>query len=223
MSEDGRVWNTITKKEVIPMVRGKMKEPSYRLYKDGIGICKSVRTWGRIVLPEIYCIPKEGFKDIPGYEGSYGISKDGRIWSYIKDGEKASRPTTTCPYLCVELKGKHHLVHRLVAETYIPNPDNLPEVDHIDRNVRNNNVENLRWTNRTGNLENSSCGFIRNFRECTLFHCGEYVGTFHSIAEAARYGSENFGASRTSLDKYLRSKDCEIKSVTTSPLGRRVG
>lgn len=227
MSENGRVWNTITKKEILPMVRGKMKEPSYRLYKDSRGYCKSVRTWKRMVFPEIYCRSKEGFKDIPGYEGLYGISKDGRIWSYAKDDEKISRPTTTCPYLCIELfnggKSKHHLVHRLVAETYIPNPNNLPEIDHINRDIMNNNVENLRWVDRVGNLENSSCGFVRNFRECTLFYHGKYVGTFHSISEAARYGSKNFGASRSGLNKYLKSKSCEIKSVTTSSMERRVG
>ena len=58
-------------------------------------------------------------------------------------------------YLKGELKGKMKLVHRLVAETYIPNPDNLPEVNHKDGNKRNNHVSNLEWTTRSGNAIHS--------------------------------------------------------------------
>ena len=47
------------------------------------------------------------------------------------------------------------LVHRLVAELFIPNPDNLPEVDHRDRNRKNNRVENLRWTTHKHNCQNT--------------------------------------------------------------------
>jgi hypothetical protein len=63
-------------------------------------------------------------------------------------------------YLRVKLfkEGKHHYktIHRLVAETFLPNPDNFPVVDHIDRDCRNNCVENLRWTTQAGNLLNKS-------------------------------------------------------------------
>lgn len=53
-------------------------------------------------------------------------------------------------------KSKTLTVHRLVATTFIPNPDNLPQVDHRDRNRKNNHVDNLRWVSRKTNGQNSS-------------------------------------------------------------------
>ena len=52
-------------------------------------------------------------------------------------------------------KPKTHKVHRLVAETYIPNPDNLPEVNHIDEDKTNNNIANLEWSTRAYNIQYS--------------------------------------------------------------------
>jgi len=49
-------------------------------------------------------------------------------------------------------KNKHCRIHRLVAEAFIPNPDNLPEVNHIDGVKLNNCVENLEWTSRSANM-----------------------------------------------------------------------
>lgn len=228
MYDNGDVWNAISQKRILPKVRGKMKLPSYRLYDaNGVGHVKSVETWYSVVFPEKGHERKNGFMDIPGYQGLYGISTSGEIWSYSKKRVLISSPTTTCPYLCIKLslnnKVHYELVHRLVAMTYIPNPDNLPEVDHIDRNIMNNNVSNLRWINRIGNLKNSSCGLVRNFRECSLFYNGTFVGRYQSICEASREGHKLFGASYSGLNRNLKSKGCEIKSVTTSPLGRRVG
>lgn len=93
----------------------------------------------------------ESLKDIPGYEGRYGITQDGKIWSYVSN-KYLSQTKNKYGYYRVQLytgdgkkSVKQFLVHRLVALTYVPNPDNLPTVDHIDRNTENNSVSNLRW------------------------------------------------------------------------------
>jgi len=59
-------------------------------------------------------------------------------------------------YLRVRFNGKNYRVHRLVAETFIPNPENLHEVDHKDRCPVHNNFENLRWTTPSQNCRNRS-------------------------------------------------------------------
>jgi hypothetical protein len=57
-------------------------------------------------------------------------------------------------YQVVAFNGKKHYVHRLVAGAFVDNPDNLPEVDHINGDRADNRAENLRWTTRTGNMAN---------------------------------------------------------------------
>lgn len=63
-------------------------------------------------------------------------------------------------YVLVDLwknnQGMTTRVHRVVAETWILNPDNLPEVDHMDKNRQNNSVENLRWVSRQTNVHESN-------------------------------------------------------------------
>ena len=59
-------------------------------------------------------------------------------------------------YLQVKFHGKPHYVHRLMAETFLPNPQNKPTVDHIDRNPSNNFLSNLRWATQSEQNENSS-------------------------------------------------------------------
>lgn len=59
-------------------------------------------------------------------------------------------------YLRVMIKGKNYKVHRLVAETFIPNPENLPEIDHLNRIPQDNRCENLRYCSRSQNCRNTS-------------------------------------------------------------------
>lgn len=91
----------------------------------------------------------EIFKDIPQYEGKYQISNKGRVWSIISQ-KYMKLYTTPTGYLTVSLvakngKQKVEKVHRLVGMAFIPNPDNLPQINHKDEVKTNNCVENLEW------------------------------------------------------------------------------
>ena len=94
-------------------------------------------------------------KDIPGYESLYAITEDGKVWSYKNKRFLKTRKGSDDyirAYLCKDKKGFNVLVHRLVAMTYLPNPDNLPEVNHKDENPSNPHVSNLEWCTREYNI-----------------------------------------------------------------------
>lgn len=98
-----------------------------------------------------------GFKYIPQYDGLYSIDRRGNVFSHIS-GKILKPHPNHCGYLMVDLykdgKVKKCVIHRLVAITYISNPSNLPEIDHIDTNKQNNNAVNLRWCTRKENCNN---------------------------------------------------------------------
>ena len=91
-----------------------------------------------------------GIRDIPGYEGLYGITSCGRVWSYYKN--RFLKPhKDSAGYLQVTLYKngvpKIERIHRLVAAAYIPNPNNYPIVLHLDEaESRDHNwINNLKW------------------------------------------------------------------------------
>ena len=74
---------------------------------------------------------------------NYKITRDGRVFNGDRELVLSLSPNG---YYHIRLgRGKHYLVSRLVAEKYLPNPHNLPEVNHKDKNPLNNNVDNLEW------------------------------------------------------------------------------
>ena len=91
----------------------------------------------------------EIWKNIEGYEGKYQVSNLGRVKSMIGQ-EKVLHPKKhRNGHLQIGLhkdkKRKTMYIHRLVAQAFIPKPDNLPCVNHKDENPNNNNVDNLEW------------------------------------------------------------------------------
>lgn len=96
-------------------------------------------------------------KDIKGWEGQYAITSCGKVWSYKR--KKFLVPAGYGKgYLQVWLSGgkpgvgRNYYVHRLVAEAYLPNPDNLPEVNHKDENKENPCLNNLEWCSKKYNI-----------------------------------------------------------------------
>lgn len=101
----------------------------------------------------------EVVKEIKGFNGKYIISNTGEVKNVVTN--KILTPgTTKFGYKRVNLrtpegKCKSYFIHRLVAMNFIPNPNNYPEVNHIDCDRTNNNVNNLEWVNREQNIRHS--------------------------------------------------------------------
>lgn len=85
---------------------------------------------------------------------NYIVTKDGRVYNK-KTHRYQKQNLTNNGYYTVSIRGKRRFVHRLVALCHIPNPDNKPQVNHIDGNKANNNVNNLEWATNQENIDHS--------------------------------------------------------------------
>lgn len=150
---------------------------------------------------------REEWKDIPGFEGRYQISTLGRVKSLrSKNGRPAGyikkQAFNVYGYPWVYLwSGEHYknkVIHRLVAEAFIPNPNNYPQVNHIDGDKTNYSIENLEW--------------------CTLLENRQH---------AARTGLSSHGethlSARLTLEQVKRIKEEHFEGKSYSFLGRKYG
>ena len=98
----------------------------------------------------------EEFRDIPGYEGLYEVSNLGRV---RRNGKILKPSKNNWGYLYLDLYKngivRKFLIHRLVAQSFIPNPSNFPQVNHKDEDKTNNCVDNLEWCDNKYNINYS--------------------------------------------------------------------
>jgi len=129
---------------------------------------------------------EEEFRPIDGFDG-YAVSNFGNV-----RGKKNTILKYSCskgggfyPQLTLfkDKKWYPRRIHRLVALAFIPNPDNLPTIDHIDRNKSNNNVNNLRWADQTTQNNNQKPFRDRNKKNKT----GERYIHFDKRAKKKQY------------------------------------
>ena len=139
---------------------------------------------------------KEIWKDIKGYEGMYQVSNLGRVRSLKYRDKKGihilKEYTNKNGYKVIDLyfKGKKTCnIHRLVAKAFIPNPNNLPQVNHMDGNKTNNNINNLEWCSIKDNAIHAyKIGLYKSKKIGKRpVYCKEENKYFESCSEAGRY------------------------------------
>lgn len=148
---------------------------------------------------------EEIWKDIEGYEGLYQVSTLGRVKN-SRSGKVLKVGKQINGYLQVSLykngKSKRYYMHRLVAQAFIPNPQNKPQVNHIDENKENNYFENLEWVTAK---ENSNHG-THNLRISKInsipIICIETGIEYYGTNECAR----QMGLQQSNITSVLKGK-----------------
>jgi len=171
---------------------------------------------------------KEIWKDIKGYEGYYQVSNTGKVKSFHGKNERIlSHRINRSGYCQVALSLQNNLkyfvIHRLVALTFIPNPNNKKEVNHKDGNKTNNNIYNLEWATRSENLLHSYDIGLRKIRKHknldnykknkgynywgkkqVIIFDKETAKLFNSIKEASQYIGCSYSGAKSSISNKCR-------------------
>lgn len=136
----------------------------------------------------------EKWKDIKGYEGLYQVSNLGRVKRLFKNNKsnilkgKIDKDGYNEVILSQHQTKKFCRVHRLVAEAFISNPDNKPQINHKDRNKLNNNADNLEWVTAQENTKHCILtGRNAHTREILQYTRDmKFVACWESIKEASQ-------------------------------------
>ena len=182
--------------------------------------------------------PGEEMRDIPDYEGIYAITTLGRAWSYPRviersDGRKKTvvvrwlkasknllgQKYTSKTSLWFQSQRKNFIISRLVAQAFIPNPDNKPAVDHLDGDSENNHVSNLKWVTAFENTRHEiATGIVNRSEICKQMHIKNQKPVTNKtgqVYKSATFASLLFGKKRDGVYDSIRRK-CRCANRTWS-------
>lgn len=160
---------------------------------------------------------KEVWRKVVGFEELYEVSNIGRVRRILKDKKRSRRILkpkvhVATGYYVVNLSKNGdqttHRVHRLVAEAFIFRREKYDQVNHINGNGLDNRVENLEWTDASGNIRHAyKNDLIKSSHKVILLKKGAGGGLYHfvSMAEASRFlgRSKNYITERTKSGKFV--------------------
>ena len=150
------------------------------------------------------------YKPIAETNGLYAVNEEGSVIRLERPSKSLKPGTNHKGYLIyfLSVNGKRicKTAHRLVAETFIPNPNKLPCINHIDENKQNNKVSNLEWCTHKYNTNYSKYRFGEHYKQLAIIHrkqlskaviqlstSGEYIAEYESAREASRKTNVNRG------------------------------
>lgn len=177
----------------------------------------------------------EVWRPVVGWEGLYEVSNHGQVQSiecdtiryrngkpltYHKRGKVIKGKVMPNGYIMVRLhkdgEETNALAHRLVAQAFIPNPDNLPEVNHKDEDTTNNRVDNLEWCSSKYNSNYGVGSLVRyqqkSYRVARIDKDGNILREYPSLLEAARQTGEAIRTIRMQCTKKTKLKSESKKS-----------
>ena len=190
---------------------------------------------------------EEIWKDIVGYEGLYQVSNFGRVKSLdrivytangirkyhgkilkqILDSQKFYFLVRLSKYGIVRI----FQVHRLVAQTFIPNPENKPQVNHIDGNKKNNCLNNLEWNSRSENQQHALKNGLRTLSKVNQYDLqGNFIRQWNSVMSAQNHFKNNGsgissclnGKCKTAYGYIWKYEDSNKKIELFNPYRRKI-
>lgn len=164
------------------------------------------------------------YRDIRGFEGYYQVNENGEVFS-IRRRKKLKHAFARRGYLKVRLQkdglDKTLLVHRLVADAFIPNPEALPHVNHKDGNRENNQVSNLEWCTSKENVRHAwKTGLMDSAREKFK---KRMLGTKGDLSYATKLSDKTIQEIRDFAATHPRKKNQYTDGFTASELAEKYG
>jgi hypothetical protein len=144
------------------------------------------------------------FEPLKGYEEHYSINRNGEVYGMIR--KNILKTHIDKGYLRVTLQKnntvKRFYIHRLLALQFLPNPNNYPVIDHIDRNKLNNSLDNLRWTTISVNTRNCNLPNKSGYKNIRIKKYNTYE------VSIVLNGKIIYDKSFKTIDEALSERDC---------------